>query len=92
MASLEVLGVNGGDGWDWECDRTERDPREDWRLCWNRPALDLLGDFCMFNGATNALECLSISSESNAQSAMVASKQTAGSVGAWYRSLKTVVR
>jgi hypothetical protein len=92
MTSLEVLGVNGGDGWDWECDRTERDPREDWRLCSNRPARDRLGDFCMFNGATNALECLSISSCSNAQSAMMASKRRAGSVGGRYRSLKTVVR
>jgi hypothetical protein len=36
------------------------------------PARDRFGDFCMFNGATTALACLSISSCSNIHSAMVA--------------------
>jgi hypothetical protein len=72
MTSFDVLGVNGGDICDCECDLVDRDAREDWRLCPKMPTLDLLGDFEMFNGATNALECLSISSCSNAQSAMVA--------------------
>jgi hypothetical protein len=33
MTSLDVLGVNGGEGCDCDCDLMERDPREDWRLC-----------------------------------------------------------
>jgi hypothetical protein len=76
MASVDVFGVNGGDICDCDCDLMEGAPLEDWRLCPKIAARDLFGDFCMFNGATTALECLSISSRSNAQSAMVGEKQT----------------
>jgi hypothetical protein len=70
MASVDVLGVNGGDICD--CDLSEWVPlEEDWRLCAKMPARDRFGDFCMFNGATTALACLSISSCSNIQSAIV---------------------
>lgn len=71
MASLDILGVKGGDICDCECDRVECVPFEDdWRVCPNMLTRDLLGDFCMFNGATTALECLSMTSCSNMYSAM----------------------
>jgi hypothetical protein len=94
MISLDVLGVNGGDIWDCDCDLTDREPREDWRLCSKTATRDRFGDFWMFNGATTALECLSMPSCSNCHSAMVMINKTDGGVS-WRKrtgSLEKVVR
>jgi hypothetical protein len=46
-------------------------------------ARDFFGDLCMFNGATTALECLSIDSRSRVQSAMFeATNGDGGVIGA----------
>lgn len=82
MASVDVLGVKGGDICDCDCDRMDCVPREDdWRLCPNRLTRDRFGDLCMFNGATTALECLSMTSWSVMYSAMSKDNMDDGGFG-----------
>jgi len=45
MTSLDVVGVNGGDICDWDCDLSECDRLDDCRLCLWVPTRDLFGDF-----------------------------------------------
>lgn len=66
MTSRDVVGVNGGEICDWECDRVDMAPREeDWRLCPSPPVRDRVGDLCMYNGATRALVRWSMFSSSS---------------------------
>jgi hypothetical protein len=95
IASCDVLGVNGGEiwDWDWDCDRDLMDwARDDWRLCPKIPARGFFGDLLMFNGATTALECLSIESCSRVQSAMMeVAKGDSAVIGATGRVVQSLV-
>jgi hypothetical protein len=91
IASCDVFGVNGGDIWDCDCDLIDW-ARDDWRLCAKIPARDFFGDLLMFNGATTALECLSIESCSRVQSAMMeVAKGDSAVIGAIKRVFQSLV-